>query len=250
MSGHSKWKNIKIRKEKQDAKRGTLFTRLARDIILAVREGGSDPESNYSLKMAIQKAKEANMPGDNIRRTIDKAVGGAGGAKIEHVVYEAYAPHGVALLLDVATDNRNRAAGEIRAVFSKYGGSLGEAGCVAWMFEKLGLVLIDKAGVEEEVLMEAALSAGAGDLSLDEDQYQITCAPADLHAVSTALEKGGFKLLSSSITMVPKNTVILGRDQAGAVLRLVECLEDLDDIQQVHANFDIPAEILEELTVE
>lgn len=250
MSGHSKWKNIKIRKEKQDAKRGNIFTKMAREIILAVREGGSpDPEVNYSLKMAVQKAKDNNMPGDNIRRAIEKAGGGADGVALEQIMYEGYGPHGVALLVEVTTDNRNRAVADVRSLFTKYGGNLGEVGCVAWMFDKVGLITLDAAGVNEDTLLEAALAAGAQDLRTEEGQFEITTAPVDLHAVRTSLEKAGFRPAASEVTRVPKTTVTLGSDQARTLLRLVESLEDLDDVQQVHANFDIPLEVLEKLAV-
>ncbi len=248
MSGHSKWHNIREKKSKMDAQKGKLFTTVSREIMMAVKEAGPEPESNYRLKMAIQKAKDVNMPQDNIKRTIERA-SGAGGENIEEVIYEGYGPHGVAIIVEAATDNRNRTAAEIRNLFSKSGGSLGEAGCVAWMFDKKGLIEISAEKIaNEDELMMMALEAGAEDLKKEEDVFQILTEPSKLNQVRIFLEGGKIPIESAEISMMPRNTVVLDKNQAPQLLRLMETLEEQNDVQQVYANFDIPAQILEEVS--
>lgn len=247
MSGHSKWHNIRERKGKVDSQRGKLFTKIAKEIFIAVKEGGSDPDTNYRLKICIGKAKEVNMPADNIKRTVDKAKGAASGEGYEQITYEGYGPNGVAIIIEAATDNRNRTAGEVRNIFSKYNGNLGETGCVGWMFAKKGLIVVAKSKANEDTLMELALNEGATDFKVEETSYEIETEPTDLHKVKIALESAKVPIESSNIIMMPQNTVKLTKDQAGQILKLMEILEDHDDVQQVHANFDIPDEVLKEL---
>jgi len=247
MSGHSKWHNIREKKSKVDAQKGKLFTTVSKEIMMAVKEAGPEPDTNYRLKMAIQKAKDVNMPQDNIKRSIDRA-SGVGSENIEEINYEGYGPHGVAIIVEAATDNRNRMAAEMRNLFSKSGGSLGEAGCVAWMFDKRGVIEISSANIkDEDELMMTALEAGAEDLKKEEDVFQILTSPSKLHQVRLFLEEKKFPIESAEITMIPKNTVTLDKNQAAQVLRLMDALEDQNDTLQVYANFDIPAEILEEV---
>lgn len=250
MSGHSKWKNIKIKKGKMDAQRGKLFTKVSREILMAARRGGPEPESNFLLKVAIQRAKDVNMPAANIERVIEKATGSGDAENYEEITYEGYGPSGVAILVEAATDNRNRTAAEVRSTFSKLGGNLGESGCVAWLFERRGVLQVPVAGVDEEALLMAALEAGALDMKASDDLFEILTEPADLHAVKDAVEAAGFKVEGAEFAQIAKTTVDLGREEAPAVLRLMEGLEDLDDVQDVHANFDIPADVLEELQAE
>ncbi|MEW6276987.1 MAG: YebC/PmpR family DNA-binding transcriptional regulator [Candidatus Eremiobacterota bacterium] len=245
MAGHSKWHNIKIRKGKQDAIRGKVFTKVSREILMAARSGSSDPEANFRLKMAIAKAREVNMPMSNVERIIEKA-SGAGADAMEELTYEGYGPAGVAIIVEAATDNRNRTAAEIRVTFSKNGGNLGETGCVGWMFDRRGVITV-AAGVDEEKLLEVAMEGGALDMSGDEDGFEILTEPTELHACKDAVEKAGFKVESASIAMIPKNTVEVSRADAPTVLKLMELLEEHDDVQQVYANFNIPSEVLEEL---
>jgi len=241
MSGHSKWSTIKRKKARVDAQKGKIFTRLAREIMVAARQGGGDPESNARLKAAIQRAKEANLPGENITRAIQKGTGELGGENYEEVVYEGYGPGGVAVLLEIMTDNRNRTAGEIRHIFARNGGSLGESGCVAWMFQKKGLIGVDKSagGPEEDELMLAALEAGAEDFKDEGDLYEVTTSPADLPAVKEALEKTGAVLQYAEVTMVPQSTVRVEGKDAEQVLKLMDMLEEHDDVQNVYANFEL-----------
>ena len=243
MAGHSKWAQIKRKKGAADAKRGQLFTKLARAITVAARDGGGDPEGNAALANAIEKAKGLRMPKENIERAIAKGTGaGADAAAIEAVTYEGYGPGGVAILIECLTDNRNRTAADIRHMFSRADASLGEPGSVAWMFEKKGQILIDGAGRDEDTLMEAVLDAGGEDLSHEEDQYVVTTAPADFHAVRGALQEKGLPIVEAELAMVPKTTVkVEGRD-AESLLKLIESLEELDDVQKVWANFDIDVE--------
>lgn len=247
MSGHSKWHNIRERKGKVDAQRGKMFTKLAKEMFIAVKEGGADPDTNYRLKMIIAKAKEVNMPSDNIKRTMEKAKGASSGEGYEQITYEGYGPNGVAILVEAATDNRNRTAGEIRNLFAKYNGNLGEVGCVGWMFKKMGLIIVDKSNANEDSLMELALNEGASDFKAEETSFEIETEPHDFHKIKTALEAAKIPILSANITMIPQNTVKLNKDQAGQVLKLVEILEEHDDVQAVHANFDIPDEVMQEL---
>ena len=249
MSGHSKWSTIKRKKGAIDSKRGKLFTKVIKEITLAARLGGGDPEGNPRLRAAIMAAKDENMPKDNIERAIKKGIGDAeGGAQYEEITYEGYGPGGVAILVEVMTDNKNRTVAEVRHVFSKYGGNLGENGCVAWMFDKKGSILIDKKAIDEDALMELALDAGADDVREEEHEYEVLSSPAAFEDVRKALEAKGLKILQATIGMVPQNTVELGEDKAASMLKLMEKMEDNDDVQNVYANFDIPDEIMEKLS--
>jgi YebC/PmpR family DNA-binding regulatory protein len=247
VSGHSKWSSIKHKKGAADAKRGKLFSKLSRAIIVATREGGPDPSANLALQNAIEKARSYSMPKDNIERAIAKGAGAdAEGASFETVVYEGYGPEGVAVLVEALTDNRNRTASEVRHLFSKHGGNLGTTGAVAWQFERKGIVLVPAEGVDEDELVLVAADAGAEDVERDGSAFQVTTAPADLVAVREALEAGGFSVDSAELSMVPSSTVAIGDEgTARKLMRLVEGLEDFDDVQDVYANFDIPEEILE-----
>ena len=245
MSGHSKWATIKRKKGAADAKRGQLFSKLSRAIIVAAKEGGGDPESNATLAGAIQKARDNSMPKENIERAIQRGAGGSDTDAYESVLYEGYAPGGVAVISSVLTDNRNRTASDVRHIFTKNGGSLGTPGSVAWQFDRKGLVLVESEGVDEDELMELALTGGAEDISEDGEQWQITTDPADFMAVRHALEEGGIGYASAELTMVPKTTIEVSEKEARQVLRLIDELEDNDDVQDVYANFDISEEILE-----
>ncbi|MDI6906819.1 MAG: YebC/PmpR family DNA-binding transcriptional regulator [Thermoanaerobacterales bacterium] len=240
MSGHSKWANIKRRKAAVDAKKGKVFTRLAREIIVAAREGGGDPEANFRLKAAIQRAKEANLPNENVLRAIQKGTGGGEGAGYEEVAYEGYGPGGVAMLVLTMTDNRNRTAADIRHLFSKHGGNLGEAGCVSWLFEPRGLIIIDRArtDISEDELMLAALEAGADDVQTEEDSFEVLTKPEDFNAVRAALEAQGLPIAEAELTRIPKTTVPLSGEEAEKVNRLIEALEDYDDVQEVYTNLE------------
>jgi YebC/PmpR family DNA-binding regulatory protein len=245
MSGHSKWHNIRLKKEKTDSAKGKIFTRVSKEIMLAVREGGADPDSNYRLATAVAKAKSVNMPNSNIQRAIDKASGASGdGQSFEETTYEGYGPHGVAFLVEVATDNKNRTVPEIRSAFSKYGGAMGESGCVAWIFDKKGLILVKSEDISEDSLMEIALEAGAEDINKEEDNFEIITEPTSLYQVKRNLEEKKISIESAELTMIPKNDVKLNKTQAESVLKLMEALEDNDDVQNVYANFDIPDEVM------
>jgi YebC/PmpR family DNA-binding regulatory protein len=245
MAGHSKWASIKHKKAATDAKRGAQFTKLARAIQVAAREGGGDPAGNAALATAVQKAKDARMPKDNIERAIAKGTGaGADADAIESVVYEGYGPAGVAILVEALTDNRNRTGSEVRHLFTKAGGNLGEPGSVAWVFEKKGILVADGARWSEDDLMPA-IEAGAEDVGIDEDVYEITTAPADFTGVREALEQAGIELESADLTMRPTSRVEVPEQQAGSLIRLIEALEDHDDVAAVHANFDLDAAVLE-----
>lgn len=241
MSGHSKWATIKRKKAKIDAQRGKVFTRLAKEIIVAARQGGPDPEGNARLKTAVMRAKEANIPNDNIMRAIQKGAGETGGANYEELIYEGYGPGGVAVMLEILTDNRNRTAGEIRFIFSKNGGNLGETGCVAWMFNEKGIIVVEKADneLDEDEIMLNAIDAGAQDFNFEDDLYEIVCDPADLQPVRESLEKAGVKIASAEVTLAPQTTVNLEGDKAEQMMRLMEALEEHDDVQNVYANFEI-----------
>ncbi|WP_018130820.1 YebC/PmpR family DNA-binding transcriptional regulator [Effusibacillus pohliae] len=249
MAGHSKWKNIQHRKGKQDAIRGKLFTKLSREIFNAARAGGGNPDTNFRLRMAIEKAREANMPSDNIQRTIDKALGNIPGVTYEELVYEGYGPGGVAVMLELLSDNRNRTAAEIRHIFSKRGGNLGETGCVSWMFERKGVLTVAKEGCpfSEDDLMMLALEAGAADFSSEEEWYEITTSPEDFAQVQEALAGQGVKFEEATVTFVPQNTVELHGEDAKKMLQLYEALEEHDDVQAVYANFEISEEELERI---
>lgn len=243
MAGHSKWANIKHRKAKQDALKGKLFTKLGREIYVAARLGGGDPENNPRLKNAIAKAKEANMPMDTINRTIKKALGEVDGVDYEELIYEGYGPGGVAVMMEIMTDNRNRTAAEIRHIFNKYGGSLGEAGCVAWMFNKKGYLLFSRESIPSlDDFMLLALEAGAEDVKEEGDSVEVITAPDDFEKVKTTLMENGYQPESSEITMLPQTTVSLEGEAAEKMLKLMDALEDHDDVQNVYANFDIPEE--------
>jgi YebC/PmpR family DNA-binding regulatory protein len=245
MSGHSKWASIKHKKAVVDARRGAHFTKLARAIQVAARESGGDPEMNAALAQAVQKAKDARMPKDNIERAIAKGTGAGGDAEqIETVVYEGYGPGGVALLVEALTDNRNRTGAEVRHLFSKSGGSLGEPGSVAWQFEKKGIVVVNAERFSEDDLMPA-IEAGAEDIADDEGVWEVVAAPSDHAAVRAALEDAGVELESAELTMRPTTRVEVDESTAGKLMRLIEQLEDDDDVAAVHANFDADAEVLE-----
>jgi YebC/PmpR family DNA-binding regulatory protein len=245
VSGHSKWATIKRKKGAADAKRGQLFSKLSRAIIMAAKEGGPDPEANATLAGAIQKARDNSMPKDNIERAIQRGAGGAEGEAYESIVYEGYAPGGVAVIATILTDNRNRTASDMRRIFTKNGGSLGTPGSVAWQFDRKGLIVVEREGVDEDELMEVALAGGAEDIAEDGAQWQITTDPADLAAAREALAGSGLGYASAELTMLPRTTVEVSEKEARQVLRLVDELEDNDDVQDVYANFDISEEILE-----
>ena len=247
MSGHSKWSSIKHKKGAADAKRGKLFSKLTRAIIVAAKEGGPDPAGNLALQNAIEKAKSYSMPKDNIDRAIAKGAGtDADAAAFETIVYEGYGPSGVAVIVEALTDNRNRTAGEVRHTFAKNDGNLGTAGAVAWLFERRGIVLVDAKGVDEDELMLAAADGGAEDVELDGTTFTVSCDVADLVAVREAIEAAGFSVDSAELTMVPKTTVeVADEGEAKKILRLMDQLEDNDDVQDVYANFDIPEQVLE-----
>ncbi|HEY4000003.1 MAG TPA: YebC/PmpR family DNA-binding transcriptional regulator [Candidatus Xenobia bacterium] len=247
MSGHSKWHNIRLKKGKVDAQRGKMFTKISREILMAAKAGGGDPEANLTLKNAIIRAREVNMPADNIKRVIEKATGGAEGANFEEIMYEGYGPHGVAVLVDAATDNRNRTAADMRNLFAKNNGNLGDSGCVAWMFDKKGVISIPGDAITEDKLFELAIDAGAEDVKPTDDGFEVLTAPTDFAKVLGAIEKAKVKTESAELSMIPKTVVILGAPEARAVLKLMDVLEDYDDVIHVYANFDIPAEVLEEV---
>ncbi len=248
MSGHSKWSTIKHKKGAADAKRGKIFTKIIKEITVAARIGGGDVEGNSRLRQAIAVAKTENMPKDNIEKAIKKGTGElAGGAAYEEIVYEGYGPGGVAVLVEVMTDNKNRTVAEIRHIFSKHGGNLGENGCVAWMFEKKGSIVFSKDDVHEDQLMEYALEAGAEDVVESESEYEVITEPAVFEDVRTAMDQAKINYILAEISMIPQNTVQLEENKAGQMLKLMEKMEDNDDVQNVYANFDIPDEIMEKL---
>ena len=245
MSGHSKWANIKHKKGKMDAIRGKVTTKIGREITVAVRLGGSDPTGNMKLKLALAKAKANNIPKDNIQRAIQKGLGSLDGSAYEELTYEGYGPGGVAVLVEIMTDNRNRTAADIRHLFSKNGGNLGESGCVAWMFKRKGLFVIEKeTGANEEDLMILALEAGAEDFKAEDDSFEIIAAPEDFDQVQEVFEKNNIQTSIAQITMIPETTVELSGSDAVKMLKLMEVLEDHDDVQEVYANFDIPDELM------
>ncbi len=246
MAGHSKWANIRHRKAQVDAQRGKIFAKVIRAIITAAREGGGDPEKNPRLRLAIQWAREVNMPSENVKRAIQRGTGEIPGATYEEVNYEGYGPGGVAVLVEAMTDNRNRTTAEIRHIFSRYGGSLGEVGCVSWVFERKGVLTFE--GTSEDKVMEIALDAGAEDVKVNDDgSIEVTTDPKDFISVREAFEKAGLKPTRAEVTMVPKSTTRLEGEDAVRMLKLMEALEDHDDVQHVYANFDIPDEIMEKI---
>jgi len=250
LSGHSKWSSIKHKKGAADAKRGKLFSKLARSIIVAAKEGGGDPLNNLALANAIEKARSYSMPKDNIERAISKGSGsGADADAFEAIVYEGYGPEGVAVIVEALTDNRNRTASEVRHIFTKFGGNLGTSGAVAWQFERRGVVLVSADGVDEDELFLAAADGGADDIEADGDLIQVTSAPEALQAVRGAIEAAGFPVESAELSMLPKNTVAVDDEaKARQLMRLIDALEDDDDVQEVYANFDIPEQVLEAVT--
>jgi YebC/PmpR family DNA-binding regulatory protein len=248
MSGHSKWASIKHKKAATDAKRGQLFTKLARAITVAAREGGGDPDANYTLAAAVEKARSYSMPKDNIQRAIDRGTGeGGAGDQIERVVYEGYGPGGAAILVEALTDNRNRTGSEVRHAFDKHGGSLGEPNSVAWQFEKRGVILVDTSRYSEDDLI-AAIDAGADDVAEDGDVLKVTSDPSSLAAVRAALEESGIEVQSAELAMEPQAVVeVASESEARQLVRLMDTLDDHDDVESVHANFDIPEALLEEV---
>ena len=248
MSGHSKWSTIKRKKGAADAKRGKIFTKIIKEITLAARLGGGDPDGNARLRTAILAAKMENMPKDNIERAIKKGTGEGGTVVYEEVTYEGYGPGGVAVFVEVMTDNRNRTVAEIRHIFSKHGGNLAENGAVSWIFAKKGSILIDKKTVDEDKLMEVALDAGAEDIREEENEFEVITSPGAFEAVRKALENAEIKYLEANVGMIPQNTIKLDGDKAASMLKLMEKMEDNDDVQHVYANFDIPDAIMEKLS--
>ena len=248
MSGHSKWAGIKHKKALVDAKRGKEFGKLSRAITVAAREGGGDPEHNATLATAIQKAKDANMPNDNVERAVKKGTGeSSDAAAYMHLTYEGYGPNGVAVYVMVLTDNKNRSAADVRHIFDRSGGKLGTDGSVSWIFERKGLIYVDAAGHDEDEVLMVAIEAGAEDMTADEDSFEIRTDPADFMAVRRALEEAGIPISSAQLTMIPKNTVALDESDAKKTFRLLEALEDNDDVQEVYANFDVADEVMEAL---
>lgn len=246
MSGHSKWSTIKRKKAAADAKRGKIFTRLAREIAVAAREGGGDPETNFTLRLAIDKAKAANMPKDNIERAIERGTGTGKGDELEPITYEAYAPHGVALLVHVLTDNRNRTVAEVRHVLSKMGGNMAEAGSVLWQFDRKGYIAIETNGIDPDQVFEQAVEANAEDVVFGEDMVEIYAGLNDFQSVQESLQDSGYKFASAELSMVPKNTLSLDSGAAFKVMDVIEALEDLDDVQQVYSNLDISDALMEQ----
>jgi len=247
MAGHSKWAQIKHKKARVDAQKGKRFAKLIREIQVAARIGGPDPDLNPRLRLAIDRARASNMPMDNIDRAIKKATGGEEGTGFEETIYEGYGPGGVAIMVVTLTDNKNRTTGEVRHVLTKYGGNLGKSGTVAWQFGEKGVIYVEVQGAAEEEVLSVAADAGAEDFKTLSDTYEITTDVRNFGAVKAALESAGFTISSAELTRVPKSTVRVAEREAERLLKLIEALEDLDDVQDVYANFDIPEEILEAL---
>ena len=247
MAGHSHWARIKRKKGVTDARRGRLWSKLAKNVMAAARTGGPDPDANLKLRYAIDKAKQANMPKDTIENAIKKGSGGTEGAEFQTVLYEGYGAGGVAVLCEALTDNRNRTAPEIKKLFEKHGGAVGAAGCVQWMFSQKGVITVDAAAADEDTIAGIALEAGAEDYSRSEDTWEITCEPAAYEPLRAALAAAGIATRSAELSMVPSSTVTVNAENGAKVLRLVEALEEHDDIQNVYANFDIPAEVMASL---
>jgi YebC/PmpR family DNA-binding regulatory protein len=246
MSGHSKWSQIKRQKGANDAKRGAVFTKIGREISIAAREGGGDPDANFRLRLIMDKARAANMPADNIKRAIDKAVGGSAADQYEEITYEGYGPGGVAILVETATDNKNRTAADVRSVFAKAGGQLAGGGSVAWQFEPRGVIAITRDGRDADDIALAAIDAGADDVDTEGDPLEIVTSPGSLEAVRKSLESAGMPIESAEIAMQAKTPIDVEVNVANQNLRLIENLEDLDDVQRVTANFNLPAEVLAE----
>ncbi len=249
MAGHSKWHNIRHKKAKMDAKRGQIFTKLIREITVAARQGGGDPEFNPRLRMAIEKAKEHNMPMENIERAIKRGTGELEGVTYEEVTYEGYGPEGVAIIVECLTDNRNRTTGEIRHIFSKHGGNLGTTGCVSFLFEEKGIIHVPKSDYTEEEIFEKAIEAGAEDVITEDEYYEIRTEPKELYAVKEALENMGVKIEKAELTKIPTTTVeIKDEETAAKLMKLLDALEDNDDVQKVYANFDMSTQLMEKVT--
>ncbi len=244
MSGHSKWSTIKRKKAKLDAQKGKVFTRLIREITVAAKEGGGNPESNSRLRAAIDVARAQNMPQDNVKKAIMRGTGELEGVHYEELSYEGYGPSGVAILVEAVTDNKNRTTSEIRHIFSHHGGNLGDNGCVSWMFRDSGVIYVDKDKVDEDTLLTLALEAGALDVVIEDDSYQIVVSPKDFEHVRSIISDEGIEISSAELTKTPQSTVKVGDKDARMVLKLMDELEEHDDVQNVHSNFDIPDEIL------
>jgi YebC/PmpR family DNA-binding regulatory protein len=247
MSGHSKWSTIKRQKGVNDSKRSAMFTKVAREIAVAARAGGGDPDANYRLRLAMDKARSINMPADNIKRAIEKATGGGEEIQYEEIVYEGYGPGGVAILVEAATDNRNRTAAEVRSIFAKAGGQLAGSGAVAWQFEARGLITVAREGADPDEVALAAIDAGAADVDAEADPIEIYTEPSDLEGVRKALDAAGVAVEDAENAMIPSQTVSLDADHVRKAMRLVELLEDLEDVQRVTTNVDIPEELLAEM---
>jgi len=244
MSGHSKWSSIKHKKAATDAKRGKVFTKVIKEITVAARMGGGDIETNPRLRSAIQAAKTENMPKDNIERAIKKGTGELEGVSYEEIIYEGYGPGGAAVLVESLTDNKNRTVADIRSIFGKNGGNLGENGCVAWMFDKKGYIVVESSAVDEDTLMETALEAGAEDIREDDSNYEVITEPGDFEAIKEAIDTASISYIDAEVTMLPQNTTNLAGKEAEQMVRLMEMLEDCDDVQKVYTNADIPEEII------
>ncbi len=247
MSGHSKWSTIKRQKGVNDTKRSAMFTKVAREVAVAARAGGGDPDANYRLRLAVEKARAINMPAENIKRAIEKATGGGDEVQYEEIVYEGYGPGGVAVLVEAATDNRNRTAAEVRSIFAKVGGQLAGTGAVAWQFEARGLITVGRGGTDPDEVALAAIDAGASDVDTESDPIEIYTEPGDLEGVRKALDAAGVAVEDAENAMIAKQTVNLDADHVRKALRMVDLLEDLDDVQRVTTNVEIPEELLEEL---
>jgi len=248
MAGHSKWANVKHRKARADAVKGKIFTKLSKEIMAAARQGGGDINNNFRLRLAVQKARESNMPNDNIQRAIQKGAGGLEGTSYEEIIYEGYGPAGIAVMFDILTDNRNRTAGEVRYLFTRYGGSLGESGCVAWLFWRRGFLAVAPNGADEDELILKALDAGAEDFRAEDEGFEIYTAPEDFEAVKTRLEEAGVGFTSAEVTMIPVNSVqINDPEEARQAIRLVEALMDHDDVQNVYSNLDVSRELFDNM---
>jgi YebC/PmpR family DNA-binding regulatory protein len=248
MAGHSKWANIKHRKARVDAQKGKIFTKVSKEIMAAVRQGGTDPNGNFRLRLALQKARSVNMPNDNVQRAIQKGSGDMEGVQFEEIIYEGYGPAGTAVMLEILTDNRNRTAGEIRHLFSRRGGSLGESGCVAWMFKRRGYLEVAKADFDEDDFMLLALDAGAEDFEAGDEVFEIYTSPDEFESVRDKLEGKGITFVEAAVTMVPENMVeVASVDDARKALSLIEALEDHDDVQNVYTNLDVPGEVMQVL---
>jgi YebC/PmpR family DNA-binding regulatory protein len=245
MSGHNKWSSIKHKKGAADAKRGRIFTRLIKEITVAAKMGGGDPDGNPRLRSAILAAKTENMPKDNIERAIKKGTGELEGVNYEEMTYEGYGPGGVAMLVECLTDNKNRTVADIKYIFDRHAGNLGEPGCVAWMFEKMGIIAFEKDKVDEEKLLEVALESGADDVKEEDDELEVLIPPSDFESVKQAFDDAGLEYSMAEVSMIPQNTVKLEGKKAEQMLNLMEALEDNDDVNNVYANFDIPDEVME-----